>query len=306
MGNVGAGDFVQFIPPFSATSAPAITITNAGEVGVASDAAYVAATSQSSNSILIFTQPLTASSVPSATMTNTGSAELAAFDASGDLWVATNAGSSISEVNEFKPPFTNAQGPVLTVATDLANAVAVAFDGSSNLYVLNDGLVSGAPQLLVFAPPYSGTPTIQALPLGNPAEALGVAVYGNQLAIGVFSQSLGARPLGGSIVRRGISPWPAARHHVTGGLPPQAAGGGEILTYSLPITGSNSPTATIPQTEAEGVAFDASGTLYVGDADTPGATGGILVFDEPLTNASTYSFAIVTGINGPAGLNFGL
>jgi hypothetical protein len=293
----------QFLPPFSESSTPLFAIGLSGQVGIASNATYVAVTSETSDSIAIYSQPVTGASVPALNLANTGTGSIATFDASGDLWVSTYLPSSVQEVNEFTPPFTNAQAPNLTVTTDIFDPLGIAFDASANMYVIDSN--SAPPQLLVYAPPYTGTPTDLNLPLGTPAFAVGVAVFGTQLAVGVEAQSAGARPHVGSIIRHLTSEWLPGRNHSSGVRRQEPPVGGELLTYALPITVSSTPTATITQTGAEDVAFDASGTLYVGDFDVPGATGGVLVFDQPLSNASTYAFAITTGIDSPAGLNFG-
>jgi hypothetical protein len=297
-------DFAQFVPTFSASSAPSFSIQYDGIGDVASDATYVVANNFDSPTLEVFAQPISASSTPTADITDPSTAELSTFDSSGDLWETLDN----STVVEFTPPLTNASTAAVVVSTDVFDPVGIAFDSSGNLYVVNaDSNGSTPPQLLVFAPPYTGTPTILNLPVGTPSEAYGVDVSGEELAVSVFEQPTGARTRFGSagathsIVRRG-SP---ARTHAGAISRKGVLTGGEILIYPLPISPTSEQTATIPLLEAGAVRFDTAGNLYVTDEVEPTSPGSVLVFSPPFSDSSTDAFAITNGIDDPTGLNFG-
>jgi hypothetical protein len=301
--NLSAANFVQYQPPFGASSTPSLTFASDAQTGVASDLAYIAVTNNSNDDIVVYTQPLTSQSIPAYTIVNAAPTEFAAFDGLGNLWVT----STNNTVEEFTTPLSSSSIAALTVSTDVSDPIGIAFDASNNLYVVNGD--TDPVQLLVFASPYTAAPTILGLPATNPAEAEGVAVSNNELAVGIFSQNTDARIRSGSrssiasVVRRRV--WTSGAHRAGSVFPQGVEAGGEVLIYSLPISASSAPTVSFPLTEAGDVAFDAAGDLYVSDFALPGAGGGVLVFDPPFTSSSTPTFSITTGIDTPEGLNFG-
>jgi hypothetical protein len=76
---------------------------------------------------------------------------------SGSLYVANATSGGVIDV--YDPPFTNAsvKNPAKTITTSLTGFVSyMAFDSAGNLYAGGDGAT--AFHVLVYAPPYSGTP----------------------------------------------------------------------------------------------------------------------------------------------------
>src|SRR5579863_4904141 len=161
IGSFTGGALGQYSPPFSASTAPNFEYTGQGYLGVASDSKWLAAAFDASSvcTIDMETQPVTSSSTPAAVITPGATCELASFDSSGNYWIALDNNT----VAEYTPPFTSGQTAAMTVSTDVSSPVGVAFDGSNNLYVVNE--LTNPAQLLVFAPPYTGTPTVLALPV---------------------------------------------------------------------------------------------------------------------------------------------
>lgn len=297
-GSFVSGVLAQYTTPLSSTSAPNFSLTGVGGLFLGANKSNVAVANNVSGicTISIFTQPLTSTSTAAATEAPDVPCELGAFDSSGNLWVA-----QANSIAEYTTPFSTNQTPALTVTTSVVAPIGVAFDSAQNLYVINSGFSSTSPQLLVFAPPYTSAPIIRALPLGTPAEVVGVAVNGTTVAVGVYGQTAGARPHGGSRTASEAQ-WPfAGRPGATIGRVSAAAG--EVLLYTTPITSASNPTATIPEPSAEAVAFDSSGNLYVGDFAT--STGTVDVFNAPLSSSSTIAYSITSGIDNPGGIGFG-
>jgi hypothetical protein len=300
--NFDADDIAQYTPTVTASSSPAVTLSSDGALGVASDSTYVVGTSEGASAVSVWDQPVTSASETVATL-GTADAGLAAFDGSGDLWLSVE-GDGVSSVVEYAPPLTDSSTTAVTVTTDVVDPLGVALDSSQNLYVV-DAEASPQPQLLVFASPYTGTPTVLNLPLSSESEAVGVAISGSIAAVAVFDNITGAsfkqHPL--AFKRAGaLHDWAASRHAVH---PLGEAVGGEILIYGLPIGASSTPTATIPLEEAGDLAFDSSGNLYVTDEVLPSSTGGVEVFTPPFTSASVPAFAVTGGIDDPLGINTG-
>jgi hypothetical protein len=299
--------FNQFDPPFSVDSAPAITIDDPSVVSVASDSTVVAATGDST-AVTIYAQPLSASSTPAAVITDVSpETEKAEFDSSGNLWVSNTDGEPNS-VAEFAAPIANAETPALTVSTDVVDPIGLAFDANNNLYVVDaEDAPPGNenPSLLVFAPPYNAAPTILQLSSFGEEIAIGVAIDGSELAVGIEEEATeGIHPHGlhshpESIVRRHRLLWPHIAHR--GAFPQQIGSAGEVEIYTLPITSDSTPTAVIQMDEADDLAFDSAGNLYVGNDED----NDVDVFAPPFSNSSTAAYSIDTGIDEPAGVNFG-
>lgn len=297
-------------PGFSASSAPAVTIADDPNVfSVAADAAYVAE-SGSSTELGFFNQPLTGSSTVTFTTVPTNDQLIdLRFDSSGNLW---GAAFDNNAVLEYSPPFTAASSPALTMTTGLSFPTGLAFDAANDLYVVNAEEPAGtAPEVVEFAPPYTGSPTTTVslpLALSGAVEAGGAAIWQNELAVGVLEDEGGARPRVKGIpqarplaVRRPtalLALFNARRH----GVRPQEIGtGGEILLYTLPLSSESVPTVTIPDPTAFDVAFDAFGNLYVADP----FEDVVQVFTAPFSNASTPAFTIADGIDEPTAVSFG-
>ena len=289
-GQATTAELLQFAPPLSGASTPSATQPlSPFAIGVAADASYVVAGSDitDGSSIAIFNQPFATQSGPAATITNnSGPLNLAAFDASGNFWVTEG-----SNINEYTPPRTSSSTPAHSISVGGAQAVAVAFDGSNNLYatVLTDGA-----SLLNVYPPSATQPSVSVQV--DVADIAGVAVSGNTVAVAVF----------------GIEGGVAAKHHglvamrrTRAGAHPRASqNAGEILLYTLPLSNSSTPSATIPFAQSPiGLAFDAAGNLYAAEGFIG---GGVAVFNAPLSSSSTPAFTIPVNSNAePVGVAFG-
>jgi hypothetical protein len=139
----------------------------------------------------------------------------------------------------------------------LISAIGAAFDANNNLIVANDPKTSN---LLVFAPPYTGAPTVTTPGVAGTAYRK-IALNGTQLFVANVN-----------------------------------AGTGTVDVYNLPLTNTSAPAFSMTNVNVpEAVAFDKSGNLYVGNAND----GTIRVFAPPFAAASTPSltFTMPAGFN---------
>lgn len=120
-----------------------------------------------------------------------------AFDASGDLYVAVNAGGSSPSVEVYSPGGTS---PIQTISDGVTDPVSLSFDSSGKLYVLNAGILSQGsctqpPSVELYAP--SNSTPIRTVSTG--------LVCGNALAFSVDTSayvyvSNGGFPDAGNVV----------------------------------------------------------------------------------------------------------
>ncbi len=186
-----------------------------------------------------------------------------AFDSSGNLWVADAFNSRILE---FKAPFTSGMSASLvlgqlsfgsstagTSASELAAPVDLAFDSSGNLWVA-DALNN---RVLVFAPPFT---------IGESAS----------LVIGQSFFTSNAR----AITQTGLDTPSSLAFDRSGNLWVGDEANNRVLEFAKPFSNSMSAslvlgqsgfTSNVPTTSATGMAnplglaFDASGNLWVAD-----------------------------------------
>ncbi len=185
-----------------------------------------------------------------------------AFDPAGDIVATDRIGTSSYVVSTFVPPFTSTAKPSsIIVNPTIVTANALMLDCTENLYVADtvfDTPLNVASNLVVFTPPYSGTPIVTA-PVGG-ANYVGLAATSRQL---FACSSVGQQP-------------------------------GRIDVYTLPISGTSVPAFSITTgfLYAQSIAVDAAGTLYVA---SPG-TGTVVVYTPPFSASSTPSASLKTGI----------
>ncbi len=150
-----------FAPPFSASSTPAVVITNglSAPRAVAVDASGNLYVGNGNDVIDVFTPPFSASSALATSFSTVGSATLPAgmgFDAKGNLYVANNFAN---DIDVFTPPFTS-NSTAAYVIGNLSGAQDVAFDANGNLYVSYGNAIG------VFTLPFS-TSSAPAYTIGN-------------------------------------------------------------------------------------------------------------------------------------------
>lgn len=181
-----------------------------------------------------------------------------------------------NRVNGFTPPYSNASTPSAFVTNaGLVSAIGTAFDAAANLYVSNAGVSTGCSSggstcsnLFVYAPPYTGAPTISTNVASRAYRK--IAVSATQL----FATSVSNAP-------------------------------GLVDVYNLPITAASAPAFSIISgvNTPEAVALDPSGNLYVGNL----SDATISVYSPPFSSASvpTLIYKVSTGAFAIFGIAIG-
>jgi streptogramin lyase len=207
------------------------------------------------NDVAIYAPPYTGA--PIATIAVNDPRDVA-IDGSGNLFV-----SSGTEVQEFAPPYTGAATATITNAIN--SPVTIALDGSGDLFVQNDGNDT----VSVYAPPYTGSPSVISAPGCVPQ---------------CFEQ------VGG-----GMAAIPGTRDVVfTNDAYATAA-------YGSPYAGG-SPAFTIPTSGsyygAWGIAIDPAGDVFI--AYTASST--VAEYQPPYT-AAAVTLTSANGVDEPRGLS---
>lgn len=252
--NSTPGTVQVYTLPINAASTAAFSFASDNVVAVTIDANGNAAVLDGTGNLKFFTAPLSAASTPAAVFTN-GSATnngSISFLSTGDFFV----GSASNRVNRFNAPFTSASTPAAFVTdASMVAAYGTAVDASQNLYIANARAGTGATcstgaqtcsTLLVYAPPYTGTPTI------TPKVT-----------------SSGYRKMAGS----------GSVLYVC-----SATGTSRVDAYNLPLTAASVPVFAITTgvNVPASIAFDASGNMYVGNF----GNSTITVYAPPFSAAS--------------------
>jgi sugar lactone lactonase YvrE len=279
-------------PQLQSTGSPTptnvLTFAGGDPLGVAFDTAgNLWATDFVNNAVLKYTPAqLVVGGTPTATVTLSGPAlnhpHALAFDAQGNLWVASRGANTIVEYSASQLTTTGTPTPTVTVTASTASAgpTALAFDGEGDLwvgnfyvntvveYLANQLTTSGTVTPIVTL---SSTANSLAGPFVMAFDANGTMWVGN--ANGVATTIVGFSP---SQVMTSGSPVPA---------------------YTVALPGS-SPSL------AFGLAFDASGDLWVSDAlknllydYTPSQ---LIAGGQPTPTSTITSNAV----NGPGGIAF--
>ena len=279
VGNDNAGAQVfQYTLPLTSGSTSNFTLTAGGNVvALATDANGNLAVGLLSGQLQIFPVPLSGSSTASATFSNAGASNngQAVFTNNGDFWAANVS----NRANNFAPPFTNST-TLSAFVTDagMVSIIGAAMDPAGNLYLGNAGTGSASAcvgtsqtgggcgsNVYVYAPPYTGAPTITPNVINFPFS-------GNSTAYRKFAAN-STRLYADSV----------------------ANGSGRVDVWNLPITSSSTPAfaLTTGVNTPEGVALDASGNLYIGNL----SDATITVYTAPITASSVPSliYKVSTG-----------
>jgi len=192
-----------------------------------------------------------------------------AFDQSGDMWVADE---NQHRVLEFKPPFTDGMNASIvigqknftaefneTTQSGLSTPVAVAFDGSGDLWVAD----YANNRVLEFKPPFTDGMNA-SIEIGQPAGSSQFTNgASNEPAIGFYAPLDMAFDQSGNL-------WIADRIHnrVLEFKPPFTDGMNASIVVGQPdIASSAASTSQAGLNAPESIAFDASGNLWVVDED---------------------------------------
>jgi hypothetical protein len=263
-----ANGVAQFGLPLTASSTPIVTapapvLASDGQIGpyLAVNAAHVVYTDTVHDAYFVLDQPIGASSTPSATF---------CFSGCGDH------PHTPSRMTVALSPFGFLAG------TDVSGPVA-----SDVIHFFNA--------------PFSGqTVSASSQTIANPAAGLAYDAAGNLFAGGSLLPNGGdVEQYAGNFLLARVkttmfvsSVAVNASHVVVAGYTNACAG--QVLVYSLPLTSSSVPSATITNglgaTCEYFVALDASGYLYVS-----GAPGGVNVYAPPLSNLSSPAIMLATG-----------
>jgi sugar lactone lactonase YvrE len=291
--NAGAKTVVQYTAGQlgSATSAPPATAigTRADyNEGVAFDANGNLWVTQAalSNAVLEYTaSQLSASGTPTPAVTlSGGSLDVPiglAFDASGNLWVANLAASSVVEFTVSQLASSGSATPAVALSASsgsLNGPVGLAFDASGNLWVANNG-----PNTVV------EFTVSQLAATGSPTPAVTLSATAGSIA---SPQSIAFDAHGNLWLANG--------------------GDTTVVAFSpsqLASTGTPTPAVTLSATAGslngpEGLAFDASGNLWVANFVGPSVVeftaSQLVVSGSPTPNVTASGSSLVA----PVGLAF--
>jgi sugar lactone lactonase YvrE len=242
---------------------------------------------------------LTDTCVPgvAATATSLGSVGGLAFDSSGNLWVADNGNS---RVLKYTPPFSNGMAATLAIgqaslsvstgcnqagapaATTLCLPNFIVFDSAGNLWV-GDG---GNSRALKYSPPFANGMTA-TVAIGQPgliSNSCLSSATGMCSAVGVVFDHAGNLWVGDDANCRVLKFTPPFSTNMAASLElGQPAGAGQ-LTESCTV-------ATTTQSalfDADGLAFESNGSLFVADA----GNNRTLVFSPPFISGMNAALVI--------------
>lgn len=249
VGNDNTPGTVQaYTLPITAASTPAFSFVANNVVSIGFDANSNALVG-TLNNLQYFTAPQSATSTPAVTF-NSGNTGQIVFNLGGQAFVANVS----TAVNVFTPPFTSSSTPSTVISSGLVGAIGVALDNLGSLYVGNAGTGGGTgSDLEVFAPPYTGAPTVTTPNV--PATAY--------------------RKMAGSGSTLYIC---------------SVAGTGRIDAYGLPLSNTSVPAFAITTgvNAPEAIAFDQNGNMYVGNL----GNSTITVYTPPFSAASAPSVTL--------------
>lgn len=242
--------------------------------------------------VRVYDLPLSSASTPALSIPFNNSIGMAQ-DASGALAVATNN----SQVAVFAAPLTNASIPTATFSTG-GSQFQSAFGPSGKFYLCTQGA-----SLNVYTPPL-GSGTVPSGTIADPnTTAMGIAFdTAANLYLAGSSNKIVVRASEGTAAASVVLTLPAGAAvrslAVNNQFLAAASVGnapGAVFLFTLPLTSASTPVATLTTgvDSPEGVAFDASGKLYVSNL----GNGNVLVFTPPFSSASAPSLTLPTGAN---------
>jgi hypothetical protein len=281
--NVHQDVLLQYMPPFSDSSTPALILGRSNGLLHASQVAFSGVQGTHGPpqrafipgindaigwSVLVFNQPFTATSQPAFTFNlpdpNNDRGDATAFDPQGRLFVGDR---NNGQVYVFAPPFSAASKASFTITNGLGNplVLGIQFDRAGNLYVAYCNFGSGVNGIQIYAPPYTGAPkaTIsQPCPWGLAFDAAG-NLYASEDTL----------PTG-------------------------------VDVYRPPFTNSSTPAFTFgnPNIGHHGLTFDAQGNLYALETSADDTSSNVAIYTPPFNAGSTPNTIFpVPYSNGPFG-----
>lgn len=295
------------LPPTSNTQAASVTIPGVNDepywgIAVNSSTGEVFSWGYSSPYTLVASSPPYTSSVSN---TSTGLVEpygysIASVAPNGDLFIPEYPTTN-GAVGVLAPPYT---GAVTAITNGIDDPYGVATDSSNNLYVAN----GGASTVTVYAPPYTGTPTTVA----TSAAPYGIYISGSNLFVGEHGKiDVFALPVNGSSTPSATFTFAGYFYtlatdpsgNLWAGCYETCAGSteGEVNKFNKPFTTGESPSVSLTMPASgftsyyvTGIAFDASGNLYVENGYGGSEEGGLLEYSGTITSSSTPAHGIET------------
>ena len=229
---------------------------------------------QGAGTVRVFALPLSASSTAVAQLAVPSSVAIAVNALSLAVSDASHA------VHIFTQPVTSSSSQTAGITT--SNNGMMTFAASGNLYVVNGTATQ------IYTPPLTNAST-PASTITTPAAGWGIAIDGfNNVYINGGSPAIWIAPAGVvTITATGPAGHSYRSMAVSGSLMAACyvdSSTGGIDVYSLPLSASSSPLATITSgtNQPEGCAFDNAGNLYAGNI----GNGTIVEYAPPFTAAS--------------------
>jgi len=321
---------VEFKPPFTSTSSPAVTLTtphifNTG-LALKNGNLWV---SDSSQGLYGFTPAqLVQSGTPAPALTLSpilSNPYGVTFDAGGNLWVTNFQNNTLEEFTNAALASANPAPAVVISGPALQQPVNLAFDAAGSLWVANFGLNSAnTGSLLKYTPDQLGTSGSPAPAVSLVSAALqGVSSLAFDAAGNLWVSNFNSSTLQQfTLSQLGTSGSPVAATTITssntqptaiafdpqGNLWSTNNGSRTVTAYSpaqLAHGGSPSPAITLSPsglTSLGGLAFDALGNLWVGDF----LGNKVLEFaKDAITASNTNPPALTLGVNSPHFFTFG-
>lgn len=202
------------------------------------------------------------------------------FDPAGDLFVANQPGS----VSEFVPPYN--QAPV-TIAGGVNHPQSLAVDARGDLFVANG---NGSNTVTIYAPPYTGTPTITIASNVNDPVSLALDGAADLFVVNAAANTVAeyAPPYTGAptIVSRGLNTPSSLALDARGNLFVANLNStpNSVVEYAPPFSDASTPIATI----TNGVNEQGSISLVSSNLFVPNqGANTVTEYTAPYTNAPT-------------------
>jgi 6-phosphogluconolactonase len=245
-------------------------------------------TNDSDNNVLGFLLPLaSASQQPTYTISTSQTPYVIASDALGNLFVPGYGSTSIFQ--EFSPPYS---GAAVTNSTGGGNdpyGVAVAPNG--DVAVANHFSGINANSVTLYVPPYTASPT----KIGTLAASAVAFDSSNNLYVANSNSTLSeyAPPYTGTPLTVNTSS--TGYDAIVSGNKLFIAEGRDIDVFSLPITSTSTPSATLTTSglATEGIAIDPSGNLWAASYNGGANSDGFVAeFPTPFSTGESASVTL--------------